>query len=139
MNILNIIWFGYFLLFLLSIVYNTIEGPGVGEAKNRRELLILSAIWHAKLTKAKCTPTEIAKILTTQPLDIDSDGDDVLLQDLVQDEGMVKEVNVKDFEDEDDSSSNENIQAGKKEELGLKGTKCESGKSNNSKKPRKKK
>ena len=50
--------------------------------ENRKKLLIKSAVRRAKSTGAKYTPAEIAKLLTTEPSDIESESNDVLLQDL---------------------------------------------------------
>ena len=44
--------------------------------ENDRNLLIKSAIRRAESTGAKCTPQEIAEMLTTQPSDAESLGDE---------------------------------------------------------------
>ena len=47
--------------------------------ENKKKMLIKSATRRAKATGAKCTPAEIAELLTTEPSDIESKSNDVLL------------------------------------------------------------
>ena len=44
--------------------------------------MVKSSVRRVISTGAKCTPAEIAELLTTEPSDIESESDDVLLRDL---------------------------------------------------------
>ena len=75
-------------------------------------MLIKSAVRRAKSTGAKYTPAEIAKLLTTEPSDIESESNDVLLQDLEEggrgDEdcrNTIREVTTDDFAEKEGGSS----------------------------------
>ena len=84
--------------------------------ENDRNLLIKSAIHRAEATGAKCTPKEIAEMLTTQPSDADSLGDeemsgtdDLPLRDLKVEHAKCRkseigEVTMADFSEDEESS-----------------------------------
>ena len=84
--------------------------------ENDRNLLIKSAIRRAESTGAKCTPKEIAEMLTTQPSDADSLGDeemsgtdDLPLRDLKVEhvkcgKSEIGEVTMADFSSDEESS-----------------------------------
>ena len=79
--------------------------------------MIKSAIRRAESTGAKCTPKEIAEMLTTQPSDADSLGDeemsgtdDLPLRDLKVEHvkcgnSEIREVTMADFLDDEESQA----------------------------------
>ena len=85
--------------------------------ENDRNLLIRSAVRCAESTGAECTAKDIAEMLTTQPSDEESVGDEeksgtdnVLLQDLKVEQVKCRnsktgEVTMVDFLDDDESSN----------------------------------
>ena len=79
--------------------------------ENARNLLIKSAVRRAESTGANCTAKEIAEMLTTQPSDAKSLGDeemsgidDVLLRDLKVEHVKCRgEVTMADFSEDEES------------------------------------
>ena len=84
--------------------------------ENDRNILIKTAIRRAESTGSKCTPKEIAEMLTTQPSDADSLGDeemsgtdDLPLRDLKVEhvkcgKSEIGEVTMADFSSDEESS-----------------------------------
>ena len=79
--------------------------------ENDKNLLIKSAVRRGESTGAKCAPKEIAEMLTTQPSDAESLGDeemsgidDVLLRDLKVEHVKCRgEVTMADFSEDEES------------------------------------